>query len=122
MLGKVETNEQLSIHALSGTYNHQTIRVWGSKGTRTIFLLIGFRSSHNFLEKMVTKQLGCIKESICALNVAVANGNQLMFDEITMGNARISVSGWFFHFATGQLWHDSGNSMVGRVRWYILEF
>lgn len=45
-------------------------------------MLIGFRSSHNFLEKMVTKQWGCIKESICALNVAAANGNQLMFDEI----------------------------------------
>lgn len=66
---------QLFVHALGSTCSHQTMRVRESKGTRTLFLLIDSGSSHNFLDKKISKQLGCEKENIPTLNVAAANGN-----------------------------------------------
>lgn len=75
---------QLSVHVLTGAYNHQTMRVKGSKGTRTLFLLMASGSSHNFLDKKIAKQLGCQLETIPDLKVAAANGNEIVCEAICM--------------------------------------
>lgn len=55
-----------------------------SKGTRNLFLLVDFRSSHNFLDKKVANQLGCEMEAILALKVAAVYGNEIVCEEICM--------------------------------------
>lgn len=65
---------QLSLHALTGICSFSTMRIKGSKGTITLFLLIDSGSSHNFLDSKLAKQFGCELDTIPALKISVANG------------------------------------------------
>lgn len=109
---------QLFVHALGSTCSHQTMRVRESKGTRTLFLLIDSGSSHNFLDKKISKQLGCEKENIPTLNVAAANGNQFVCNEVCR-KFQWGMQGYQFeadfYILSLDNYSDIGNTMVGRT-------
>lgn len=73
---------QLSIHALTCMDSCQTMRIRGCYVTKMLFLLIDLGSSHNFLDKGMTKSLGCTLEPIPAVKVAVANGNEIIYTKV----------------------------------------
>ena len=60
----IEDNPQLSLHALEGTYNFQTMRLKGTVGRKRICILIDSGSTHNFLDAKMVGRLGCIMEDI----------------------------------------------------------
>ena len=68
----------ISLNAITGTTNFQTMRVIGTVGKHTLHILIDCGSTHNFLDKNVAKQIGCLTRSTCPLSVTVANGNKLI--------------------------------------------
>ena len=77
-----EGNPQLSIHALDGTYNFQTIRLIGSVGKKILYILIDSGSTHNFIDIRTASRLGCIMDSVNELKVTTANGSELRCKEI----------------------------------------
>ena len=82
MEGENLMTPQLSLHALTDTYGCQTTRLKGSKGIMTLFLLIDSGSSHNFLDSGKAKQSGCVMESIPALKLTAANGNEFVCNKV----------------------------------------
>ena len=80
-----ESNPQVSLHALEGTFNFQTMRLKGVVGKRSLCILIDSRSTHNFIDTRVTAMVGCVLESIAKLKVVAANGNELRCREICRG-------------------------------------
>ena len=73
---------QLSLHAINDTCGFQTMRIRGHGGARTLFLLLDSGSTHNFMDNKVVKQLGCILKAIPELKITVANGNDLLCNEV----------------------------------------
>ncbi|XP_048502834.1 uncharacterized protein LOC125498635 [Beta vulgaris subsp. vulgaris] len=67
----------ISVNALSGNQNFQTMRVQGRVHDKPFHILVDLGSTHNFLDLNLAKKLGCAIESIPAQAVAVADGNQL---------------------------------------------
>lgn len=67
----------ISVNALSGNQNFQTMRVQGRVHDKPFHILVDSGSTHNFLDLNLAKKLGCAIESIPAQAVAVADGNQL---------------------------------------------
>ena len=77
----MEDNPQLSLHALEGTYNFQTMMLKGTVGRKRICILIDSGSTHNFLDAKMVGRLGCIMEDILELRVMAANVNELVCRE-----------------------------------------
>ncbi|GJT48766.1 hypothetical protein Tco_0974923 [Tanacetum coccineum] len=69
---------QISLHALTGTNNFQTMRVIGTVGRNVVHILIDYGSTYNFLDKNMAKKLGCDIRNTFPLTVA--NGNNLVSD------------------------------------------
>ncbi|PNX92763.1 Ty3/gypsy retrotransposon protein [Trifolium pratense] len=53
-----EAPAQLSLHAMSGSSNHNTIRVTGTINKHSVAVLVDGGSSHNFIQTRITKFLG----------------------------------------------------------------
>lgn len=81
MLEKSET-PQLFVNTLTGIRSFQIMRIKGSCGIRTLFLLIDSGSSHNFIDNKIAKKLGCILELVSTVRVVATNGNELIFQEV----------------------------------------
>ena len=73
----MEDSSQLSLHALEGTFNYQTIRLRRPVGNKRLCILIDLGSTHNFIDVEIITKLGCVMEPITELKVMVANGNEL---------------------------------------------
>ncbi|GKD62399.1 reverse transcriptase, partial [Tanacetum coccineum] len=69
---------QISLNALTGTNNSQTMRVLGTVGKHVVHILVDCISTHNFLDKNVAHKLGCPIRPIVSLAVTVADGNNLL--------------------------------------------
>ncbi|XP_056688530.1 uncharacterized protein [Spinacia oleracea] len=81
-----EVNEPvLSLNALSGNQNFQTMRVKGLKGSKVFHILVDSRSTHNFLDLDLGRKMGCSIESIPAQYVTVADGNHLKCQHVCKG-------------------------------------
>ena len=78
-------NPYLSLHALDGSFNFQTIRLRGSIGKKKLCILIDTGSTHNFISSAMAIKLGCILEIIPELKVSAANGEELTCKEICKG-------------------------------------
>ena len=76
-----DDNPQLSLDALEGTYNFQTIRLKRVVGKKRICILIDSGSTHNFLDAKMVGRLGCVMEDIPEFKVMAANGNELFCKE-----------------------------------------
>ncbi|GJY07766.1 reverse transcriptase [Tanacetum coccineum] len=70
----------ISLNALTGTNNFNTMRVIRTIGKNTIHILIDCGSTHNFLDMNMAKQLGCNIRSTYPLAVTVVDGNSLVTD------------------------------------------
>ncbi|PKI34771.1 hypothetical protein CRG98_044838, partial [Punica granatum] len=77
-----ETCPLISLHALLGTRNFQTMSVVGTTGKRLLHILVDSGSTHNFLNVETGKKLGCQTELVPAVKVAVANGNELRCEKM----------------------------------------
>lgn len=75
----------LSLHALSGTPNHQTMRVTGMYIKRLLQILIDSGSTYNFLDLDAAKRLGCKLEPIKPMSVTVGGGNKIAAMYIVRG-------------------------------------
>ncbi|GJT66254.1 transposon ty3-G gag-pol polyprotein [Tanacetum coccineum] len=79
-MGIEELHPQISLNALTGTNNFQTMRVIGTVGKHMVRILVDCGSTHNFLDKNMDKKLGCSIRPTepLAVTVAVADGNNLI--------------------------------------------
>ena len=73
----VEIDPCISIQAVNGIPQYQTMRVTGHYGRRPIQLLIDSGNTYNFLDIELPKKLGCKMEPICIQLITVADGSQL---------------------------------------------
>lgn len=75
----------LSLNALSGNQNFQTMRVTGTRNNKMFHVLVDSGSTHNFLGLELAKKLGCEIESIPSQVVTVADGNHLACQHVCKG-------------------------------------
>ncbi|GKA55268.1 gypsy/ty3 retroelement polyprotein [Tanacetum coccineum] len=68
---------QISLNALNGINNYQTMRVNGWVGKHELHILVDCGSTHNFLDAQVAKQLGCHTRQTCPLQIAIPGGRSL---------------------------------------------
>lgn len=76
---------QLSLNALTGVHNYQTMRVSGPYNKKMLQILIDSGSTHNFLDLDVAKRLGCKLESVSSMTVTAGGGTQLQAPFISEG-------------------------------------
>lgn len=75
----------LSMNALTGTSNFQTMRVTGLHNKKTIHVLIDSGSTHNFLDLAAAKRLGCKLESVPPMSVTAGGGNKIQAPYLCRG-------------------------------------
>ena len=119
-----EDQPQISVHALSGCPNFQTMRVTRLYGKTPLHILIDSGSTHNFLDISLAKKLGCRLEEIAGQTITVADGYKLQCLYVCKGFK------WKLHnaiFETNMLIIPLGScdmvlgvqwlSQLGTVRW-----
>ncbi|XP_071705151.1 uncharacterized protein [Rutidosis leptorrhynchoides] len=72
------TQPQLSLNALTGTDNYQTMRVTGHVNKYKVHILIDSGSTHNFLDYETAKRLGCRLNSTVPMQVLIPGGNKII--------------------------------------------
>ncbi|GAU40456.1 hypothetical protein TSUD_141360 [Trifolium subterraneum] len=70
-------NPQLSLQALTGVSNYQTMRILGLHYKKLLHILLDNGSTHNFLDLDIAKKLGCTLEAIPPLSVTGGGGHKL---------------------------------------------
>ncbi|KAL0427507.1 UNVERIFIED_CONTAM: Transposon Ty3-G Gag-Pol polyprotein [Sesamum latifolium] len=70
-------NFHISVNAMTGVHNYNTMRVTDYCKGKAINILINTRSTHNFVDFQVARRLGCKLEATHPFPVAVANGNRV---------------------------------------------
>lgn len=79
LVGEVikDLEAQVSLHAILGYTNPQTIRVNGRIGRVQLIVLIDSGSTHNFLRRYVVKRTDLeVKKDVC-LDISIANGEHV---------------------------------------------
>ncbi|XP_074327433.1 uncharacterized protein LOC141665350 [Apium graveolens] len=72
----------ISVNALAGNQNFQTMRVKGFVKGKMVHILIDTGSTHNFLDEGLAKEIGVDIEEIPSQMITVADGNQMAYDKI----------------------------------------
>ncbi|GJR87380.1 reverse transcriptase [Tanacetum coccineum] len=73
-----EIQPHISLNALTGINNFQTMRVLGTVGKHVVHILVDCGSTHNFLDKNVARKFRCQMRPTVPLPVIVADGNNLV--------------------------------------------
>lgn len=68
---------QLSLNAMTGISNYQTMRVTGMHDKKLLHILLDSGSTHNFLDLEVAKKLGCKLDKVSSLPVTAGGGTTL---------------------------------------------
>lgn len=68
---------KISLNALSGTADFQTLKLRGFVKKKAITILVDSGSTHNFLDPSTAKQAGCIITRMDPLWVTVADGTKM---------------------------------------------
>ncbi|GKE32336.1 reverse transcriptase [Tanacetum coccineum] len=105
----------ISLNALAGVNTFHTMRVKGHVGRQDIHILVDSGSTHNFVDVLCAKKLGCEIRSICPLQVEVPGGNQ-MLSSSTCRNFTWSLQGQIFK-SDVMLLPLGGCDMVLGVQW-----
>ena len=71
----------ISLHALLGTKDSQTMRLQGKIKNLVVIILMDTDSTHNFLDQNVVKRLGFYTQRVNARSVSVANGDKIWVTE-----------------------------------------
>jgi hypothetical protein len=65
---------EISLHAITGSPNPKTMRLWGKINYQGVIILIDFKSSHNFLDTAISSKLALSVQQVDNIAVKVANG------------------------------------------------
>ena len=80
-----ELDPCISLSALSGGQSFHTMRIKVMVGKLPVHTLIDSGSTHNFLDIHLAKKLGCKSEKIEGQSIMIADGNQLVCEDICRG-------------------------------------
>ncbi|XP_071728840.1 uncharacterized protein [Rutidosis leptorrhynchoides] len=75
---EVQNVPYISLNALTGTSDYQTMRVTGIINKKSVQILIDSGSTHNFLDVNVAKNLGCFLKTNEAIPVNIPSGNKTL--------------------------------------------
>ncbi|XP_026459345.1 uncharacterized protein LOC113360006 [Papaver somniferum] len=70
----IDSDMEISLHALTGNVNPDTIRIPGFIKKRAITVLVDTCSTHSFIDTALATQLGCEVQPTAHMLVTVANG------------------------------------------------
>lgn len=76
---------QISLQALDGQGNFNTMRLMGQYGKKPLHILLDSESTHNFIDTNTTLKLSCKVEKVSPMWVRVADGGQLKCDAVIRG-------------------------------------
>lgn len=77
-VGHSEDSMEVSVHAIEGVQNNQTITLTGQIGKKEFSVLIDGGSTHSFLDEQTATRLKCQLVKTKPMKVLVANGNHLL--------------------------------------------
>ena len=80
--GEVIEQPAISLHALLGTNDCQTMRMKGKIKNQELIMLVDSSSTHNFIDQGVIKKLNCLTQDVKGMNVTVANRQTLVSNEV----------------------------------------
>lgn len=75
----------ISINALAGITDYQTLRITGHYGKRALQMLLDTGSTHNFIDSTLAKKLGCKLVPKPSMIVRVADGGKVACDTMIEG-------------------------------------
>ncbi|OMP02165.1 hypothetical protein COLO4_11298 [Corchorus olitorius] len=107
----------LSLHAILGTSDHQTMRIVSTIKHQEVIILIDSGSSHNFIDKETAKKIGWKTHQITGVGVKVANGHELWAKDICY-EVPWEAQG-LIQCTTFMLLPLSGCDMVLGVKWLV---
>ncbi|GKC50171.1 putative mitochondrial protein [Tanacetum coccineum] len=110
-----DTMPQVSLNAMNGVNNYQTMRVKGHIGKQVLHILVDCGSTHNFLDLQPAKRLGCRMSKICPLQVSVANGH-VMSSVYECKNFKWSLQGQVYETDV-MILPLGGCEMVLEIQW-----
>ena len=87
----LEETAQLSLHAISGTNNANTIHLPAEVNNLSMLMLIDSGSASSFLDQDMVNKLGLVPRARSPVMVKVANGEQLLC------NSYIPGFTWYTH-------------------------
>lgn len=85
VINKQVEGPQISLNALNGVHNYQTMRVSALHNKKMLQVLIDSGSTHNFLDLDLAKKLGCKLESVTPMSVTAGGGTTLEAPYICRG-------------------------------------
>ncbi|KAF8405746.1 hypothetical protein HHK36_007823 [Tetracentron sinense] len=91
----IDTDPQISLHALTGYTGPQTMRVTAWVGQRQVLILIDSGSTLNFVDQRVAQSLGLPVTLVEIFWVIVANGERIPYSEKHEG-VRLMIQGMEF--------------------------
>lgn len=71
------TNPRVSLNALSGLQNPDTVKIAGKLGSQFITVLWDSGSTHSFVDSKTAKNLGCVVEYTTPLIVTITDGSKM---------------------------------------------
>ena len=77
-----EAKPIISLHALLGLEDSQTMRIKGTIKQLQVILLIDSGSTYNFIDQSLVKRLRCHLHSVLGASVIVANGDKLIAQDL----------------------------------------
>lgn len=115
-LVRTEDFPEISLHAISGTLNPQTMRLKGTIGKHSVVVLVDSGSAHNFIDLMTARKTGVNIRREGTMEVMVANGDKLH----SSGCCKIGkffcprhlYFHWFLPLKLRRLWNCSWSSLV----------
>lgn len=87
-----EESPEISLNAITGTHNAQTMRVMAEWNGKSVLVLIDSGSTHNFVAANIVKQVDPKIEKKDGLRVRVANGEQI-FSSGVCRNSELQMGG-----------------------------
>lgn len=86
---------EISLHAMFGSSNPETMRVVANIGAMKVVALIDIGSTHNFLDPRVLNKIRLRVDKSIKVQVKVANG-ELVGSEWKVGQVPLSIQGTAF--------------------------
>ncbi|WZZ61858.1 hypothetical protein YC2023_061965 [Brassica napus] len=106
---------QISMNSVAGSTDYTTMRVLGTHGKRSLYILIDTGSTHNFMDQRIAKLLGCRVQQSKRSKVSVADGSKIDIE------GRIEGFEWYFQQHAFQddlmVIPLEGHDMVLGVQW-----
>ncbi|XP_047308018.1 uncharacterized protein LOC124911559 [Impatiens glandulifera] len=107
----------ISLHALTGSKNFQTLQIRGKIGSLPVVILIDTGSTHNFINSKILRNIGHEAMKTQVLSVKVADGSTLFCSSVCK-NLKWSMEGKDYQ-ADMKVLTMTGYDMVLGIEWLI---